>query len=342
MSSLCLVLLAAPLAAACSVEDRNYGAGGAGGSPASTSTQSSSTGVVVDCDAPQPEQCFDGADNDCNGATDCADSACEPGALCVDAPMNFQLGVVVADGDPCPDGFQAEEALIYRGLTGGDCAGCDCAPNPTDCKAGLWYYTTEAACMGDVNLTGGTYAGEFGTACSGNPINSGFLAGARAGAFKVTQTCNVTGTAVPVPATWGSTRKFCRATSVGSGCGAGQACVPKHEPKAQCALTSGSAVCDGYGSAQNDWFTGYSDSRSCASCGCTASGGHCDFMTMWLGNDYTCSEDNAVPESGKWCGQKYAPPAYLGGDPKDPTCSVTTKLNGSLDPTGQSTLCCLQ
>jgi hypothetical protein len=337
ISSLCLVLLAAPLAAACSVEDRNYGAGGAGGSPA----QSSAAGVV-DCSDPQPEQCFDGLDNDCDGATDCADSACEPGALCVDAPMNFQLGVVVAEGEPCPDGFQAEEALIYRGLTGGDCAGCDCTPNPTDCKAGLWYYTTEAACTGDVNLTGGTYAGEFGPSCNGMPISELFLYGARASAFKVTQTCKATGTAAPAPATWESARKFCRATAAGAGCDAGQACVPKHDPAAQCALTSGSAVCEGYGSAQNDWFTGYSDTRSCSSCACVASGGHCNNVNIWLGNDYTCFEDTWVPESGKWCGQKYAPPAFLAGTPKDPTCSVTAKLDGSLDPTGQSTLCCLQ
>lgn len=299
---------------------------------------------MIDCT--QPESCFDGVDNDCNGQTDCADAACTPGAVCVDAPASSKLGVMVSNDTPCPEGFTGEELFVYRGITGGGgCAGCSCTPKPTDCTADLWYYTTPASCTNDVNQVNGTYAGEIGFACTPNPVNNGGLnfEGARVGPWKVNQSCSVDGVAAPEPASWKETRKFCRATGVGAGCPAGKACVPPADPVNQCALVSGSAVCEGYAFQQNDWFTGYSDTRSCGACSCKASGGDCNNVTLYIGSDYACDTgvDTPINEGGKVCKSIYSPPARLKGTPNESVCTLDTPFTGTLDPTGQSTVCCI-
>jgi len=314
-------------AASCTPEERNFG-----------------TGNIPPDGCKDAEACFDGLDNDCDGDVDCADAECDSGAVCVPSASNFALGVLVGADEFCPEEFTAEEELIHRGLSGGGCEGCACTPNPTDCVADTWYYVSEDTCDADVNQTGGVFYGPVGFECTRLPINNGNFSfgGVRVSTFDVIQTCTVTGAAAPKPATWTQSQKFCRASAVGTGCQAGHACVPRQEPKAQCALVSGSATCEGYAASQNDWFTGYTDSRSCSSCSCTASGGNCDNVRFELGNDYSCFDNIPVSQGDQWCGYAYSPPARLVGDPDPSSCAVDVSLTGSLDPTGQSTLCCLE
>ncbi|HTN86228.1 MAG TPA: hypothetical protein VL242_21155 [Sorangium sp.] len=335
---------------ACSVQERNFaGAGGSGGGDGAGTTEHSSASAGTSTSATtgctQVEDCFNGADDDCDDAVDCADSDCAEGAVCLKAPTNFELGVVVDAAEPCPDGFTAKETLLFRGLSGSGCEGCGCTPNPTDCAADLYLYADASQCEADEGGTRGTLAKRVGFTCDSVPINNGFVnwGGVRAGPFDVIQSCTATGTAIPAPATWAESRKFCHASAgAGAGCGAGEACVPRQAPAEQCALVSGSATCSGYARRESDWFRGYNDTRTCSSCSCTASGGDCNYVSVELGNDYSCIDHARIQQGGRYCEYAYSPPAHLVGNPTNSTCTSRTTLSGSLDPTGQSTLCCVE
>lgn len=309
----------------CSTESRSFG--------------NATTGGPVDCS--QPEMCFDGVDNNCDGRTDCEDDACTPEAVCVPSVVGAEQGVFVAVDDACPPGYDPEGTVVGRGLQGG-CTGCDCTANPISCAVEIWLYGDPMACDNDADLTGGAYGGVIATGCPPMPIFDGSLRGART-MMKATQTCEPTGTATHEKASWQESKKFCRASSVGGGCEAGKVCAPKQAPAAQCALVPGAgASCEGYATVQGDWFTGYNDTLSCDTCSCTAVGGSCDGMNTWLGSDWACTDTISIKHGEKWCGSIYSPPAYLGGAPVDPTCTVDDNHTGSLDATGPSTVCCLQ
>jgi hypothetical protein len=287
---------------------------------------------------------MDGLDNDCDGDTDCEDADCDDGAMCVATPTSFALGTLVPESEPCPDGFTASETVLHRGLQDGGCEGCGCMATPTDCIAHVWTYASESLCNGDVNQTGGTPANTpIGFACTMEPINGGggIVGGVRVSAFEVIQSCEASGTAAPAPAGWDETQKFCRVTSVGAGCEAGKACVPRRAPAAQCALVAGSSPCEGYAATQS-WYTGYDDQRSCEACGCTADGGHCNDVSFALGSDWICTDGALVAQGQKACVGSYSPPGRLLGEPHPPTCAASASTTGSLDPTGQSTLCCME
>lgn len=316
---------------------------GTGDNPSVSTGTGGSSGGTSGCAV--TEDCFNGVDDDCDDAVDCADSDCTEGSLCVKAPRNVEVGVVVDENEQCPEGFTASETLIYRGLSGGGCEGCSCTPNPTECLADLYLYSARGECEADTGQTGGYHAKEIGLVCDGQPINGGFPQwyGVRAGTFEVIQSCTPSGTAIPAPATWATSKKFCRATRTGAGCSAGEVCVARQAPQVQCTLVSGSATCDGYGRREADWFQGYLDTRTCSSCACTATGGNCNNVDVYLGHDYDCNTNAArIKQGERFCGYAYAPPAYLVGTPTPSTCTSRTNLSGSLDPTGQSTLCCVE
>ena len=138
--------------------------------------------------------------------------------------------------------------------------------------------------------------------------------------------------------------KFCRASSVGGGCGEGEVCVPRQPAAAQCALADGEVDCAGYASGETDWYTGVGDdTRSCGACSCTATGGGCDGVAVLVGTDYTCDSGpgNVADESQSCFGQTYSPPVELVGDVAQPTdCVAEAPTSGEAAPSGQQTLCC--
>lgn len=334
---------------ACAPTTRTYentGGQGSGGN-AEGGGGSSSSGP---CTPSGAEDCFNGDDDDCNGKTDCEDPACNDTAVCEPLALAAASGVVVAEADACPDGYTADEQVIHRKLADGGCAGCACdVPTPT-CTGDVWYYESINACSLGTNTSGGKFAGNYGEACSPNPINSGggglgFVFGVRTGAWKIQETCLAGGTASPVPATWGTTLKFCRANAEGKGCGAGNTCVKKTATAPHCALAAGTSSCAGFGMAQSDWYTGFTDSRACGACGCKASGGSCDPVQLAVGSDYACYPTPVVNQASKQCFTNqpngvYSPPVQLVNKAKAGTCTTGAPVMGSLDPTGQSTLCC--
>lgn len=294
------------------------------------------------------EDCFNGADDDCNGETDCEDAACTDVAVCEPLALAASSGVVVGETEACPDGYTADEQLIHRKLADGGCAGCGCnVPTPT-CTGDVWYYDSVNACSLGTNTSGGKFAGNYGDMCSPNPINSGggsFVFGVRTGAWKIKETCDASGAATVVPASWGTTLKFCRANAEGKGCSAGSTCVKKTASAPHCALAAGTSSCSGFGMVQSDWYTGFTDSRSCGACGCTVSGGSCDPVLLAVGSDYACYPTPVVKQSSKQCFTNqpkgvYSPPVQLVNKAAIGTCTSGAPVTGSLDPTGQSTLCC--
>ena len=145
------------------------------------------------------------------------------------------------------------------------------------------------------------------------------------------------------PAQWTESKKFCAYGAMGGGCATGKKCVPvQADTNSQCALNSGSGVCTGFTSSKTDWYTAYSDTRSCGACSCTAFGGACQYASVWIGSDYSCAPgSNLTLQSGeKNCTYKYVPNVGLDAQKVASQCTASSTLSGSLSPTGQQTMCC--
>ncbi len=288
------------------------------------------------------ENCFDGLDDDDSGAADCADPTCGGEAICVAVPDTGEAGIVVGADEACPPGFDGGGAtLLYRGLQADACEGCSCTPGATTCKSLVFWYPDEAACAEDTGLTGGTLYSEAVTeTCTANPITSGNTYGTRA-EIAPTSTCNEAGTAMPPDARWTETRKFCRASTIGVGCAAGSACVPRRAAPSQCVLAAGTAACTGFATTETDWATDFADTRACGACACTASGGGCGNVKIGVGSDYVCTDGVQLTNAQKTCGYIYSPPVRLLGAPTAPTaCTASAPQTGTLAPAGPQTLCC--
>ncbi len=289
-----------------------------------------------------PEDCTNGIDDDCQNGIDCADPAC---GACVPLPNDFALGVMVDATAACPPGFAAEETDLFAGLDQGlGCVGsCTCQPNPTQCIGALYIYATEAQCQGDTALTGGQpYGGVIDSQCTAMPVQEGFPGGFRIGNWSVQQSCSSSGVASPSPYTWGQRMKFCAAQAGLQGCDSTSACVPNDAAPDACLMTSGGAACpDPFSDRSGEWYTGLTDTRSCGPCECTASGGSCQFAQISLGSDWVCTDGAYVSQqSPTSCGSAYSPPARVTGSPQDPTCTSASQLAGSIEVTGQQTVCC--
>jgi hypothetical protein len=324
------------------------GAGGDSGvsvaeatSSAAVTSSTASTGSGM-CAA--AEDCFNGVDDDCNGMTDCEDPACNPVAVCAPQLDGAPSGIVIPGTDACPSGYTAGDQVIYRKLVDGGCTGCACKPKGTACTGDVWYYPSALACTNDLALTGGTYAGNFGSACDSTPISGGQTYGMRTSAWKVQESCTVSGSPTLAPPAWGETMKFCKAEKEGKGCSAGSSCVPQTvAAPPHCALAAAGASCGTVATSKSDWYTGFNDTRVCGACGCTASGGSCAGVVLNVGSDYSCGANATVAQKAKKCFSGsgiYAPPVALGGIPTTGTCSADAAVKGSLDETGELTLCC--
>jgi hypothetical protein len=319
----------------------------AGTHPPSDSGASSDGAVEAGgCVPTSQELCFNGVDDDCNGKTDCADSACMAGAMC--APAASTLGVLVSSGDPCPSGYGQGELLLHQGLTDNGCSGCSCQSTPTTCSPHVYYYATTSACTGDVApYSGGTLLNPIPSyTCSSSPIGDAQSMDTPV-AWRVTMgvspsACTASGAASALPPAWSTTMKLCTRTTSGGGCSSGFACVPKVAGAKTCSEKAG-AVCPTT-TNQETWQRGFSDNRSCGGCACTAAGGNCSSVAVQLGHDWGCGTiDGSLHGGEKSCSiSTYAPPAILSGLPTNPTCSVGAPVNGTLTATQPLDLCCVE
>lgn len=293
-------------------------------------------------------RCFDALDNEGapDGMSDCADPTCGTVATCVPAD-GPEAGVVVDLDDACPAGFDGGETVLNRGLRPGACEGCECEVAEPTCVAKLWTYQDNNECSGDVGLSGGALIGiDITETCSTQPIYYGLNLGGIRADIAARPSCTSSGTGAPGEARWAESVKFCRATQVGAGCAANQACVPRAPtPARQCALQTGATACEGFTTTEDDWYTGVSDERTCGACFCTAVGGDCNGTRVEIGSDYTCDDfGNFVADNTKLCfsgNSPYSAPARITGTPTPAVgCTSAATPTGAITPTRQSTLCC--
>jgi hypothetical protein len=332
------------------------GAGGAAGEPVDAAKPDASDGPVevapeVPACVPKTEDCFNGADDDCDGKPDCADTDCTPTAVCVPRPSGA-VGTTVDGAGACPAGFGAGPTQLNGGLTAAaTCSGCACGTGTTSCKADLYTQLTQATCG---NNTGGKLVYSISTEdpdpCPIPDTNTSNVYGARLTPWAVTTAgCPASGTPVKPAAVWGKSTKFCAAekfnAAAGNGCGTGQVCMPRAAAGRSCVLLDAGGSCPA-GAAADMLYTGFTDTRTCAACSCTKTGASCDNLYVKVGSDYSCGVDYGHLKGGmaSCVGQQYGiyVPGYeLVGTPVPPTCTPTSAVAGALTPTGARTICCM-
>jgi hypothetical protein len=224
----------------------------------------------------------------------------------------------------------------------------------------LFEYSTQAACNADAANSGGTFVGQVSTTsspCLANLFNQG--SGFRVAVASATSgSCTPSGSPTKTPASWTTSVKLCRATSVGAGCASGNVCVKKSAN--HCAVADeGSQACPaGYSRYGTDrWFTGFDDTRACGPCGCGAqTPGDCTrdvndnpvTMPVLFGTSTTCGAGahTAARINGKSCAINYdcgsAGWPQLSSVPsfRRPSCPGISTPSGALTPTSEHTVCC--
>ncbi len=306
------------------------------------------------CVPPGQEDCFNGKDDDDNGKVDCADSACDPVALCV--PGDDRGGVLVAAGEDCPPGFTGSETPLFRNPNQGACTGCTCTGTATSCTADVYTYTrgmnsNTEYCDADNSQVGGTYyaisqlfnAWNQPEPDPANPVCPMPLVseagGFRVGSIRVTDgTCVGGGTAMPEPPTWQDNAKLCRPKTLGAGCAEHQVCLPRATSQRACGVLEDVTAC----SAPVDaWYVSYQDGRGCTPCTCEEA--DCADVRVQMGNDWSCGASNhSAGANEQSCNYQYAPPTYLVGSLPSNACNPpSSTISGTITPTGRMNLCCV-
>jgi hypothetical protein len=345
------------------------GAGGSGGTGAGGKTDGGAAGAgaggaidsgvdTTGCVFQSAEDCFNGIDDDCNGHTDCDDPVCNGSTTCIPAAgsMGFVPGAYVDPSLGCPVRFDAGESTINAMLKpGAGCTGCSCDASVT-CSANLYKYASQSACNLDLTTNAGALAGGITAtlAAGATTATTSCLAStfdttteARASAYVTTNgPCVPSGTVKVTPSTWGASRKFCSAGSVGGGCSPGYVCVPKAAPN-HCVMAPGTKACPaGYTKDPDAWYTGFTDTRSCSACSCgTQTSGSCTPLQVafYLGATTTCTAgiNHGLQSNTKACNFTASDgSAGFTGTPTAPVCPPVSTLSGALTPTGAQTLCC--
>ena len=308
------------------------------------STPFCEVGACVGSCKADPENCFNGKDDDCDGKIDCADSDCNGPAQCVPAET-WAYGTSIAAQGSCPTGFLGGSSTVHGVLSGGNgngCSGCGCNPTYTDCAP----YTVTLSRTTDSCGVNGTVVSTFtiaheNTSCSAHTVASAW----NELTFTSTPKFNCTNTGTPTvsPATWTDDSKFCTASAAGSGCGTGNVCVPT-APGSACLLASGSQECPSFFPKKRALYTAFRDNRVC-SCSCAGEGGACDRVRLGVSFTSTCAAPTPIPLNGLLCLAEGTTASELGyffsGTLSDPTaCSASNVATGGLTPTGPQTLCC--
>jgi hypothetical protein len=289
--------------------------------------------------------CFDGIDNDSDGHIDCDDPDCTM-AQCVPTPSaGFALGITVLQSSFCPGMFDPQE-VINSGLTNGgtDCYAttmggtCSCAGQMM-CFGNLDSYSSGGnVCANDSETVSvDATCRNWGT----NTTSTGVIA---EGINAAGGQCIKAGAPAKSAAMWTTSDRFCKATSIGGGCPAGNTCVPKLSVQT-CELSDGNVACDsGYTASGGPWYADFTDGRVC-SCACgSASGGACgNTYAIYTSNDCSGTPAVTVAPLGSSCniaGATLHSKKII--NTTSPTCpgGATATVSGTLAGTGPKTLCC--
>jgi hypothetical protein len=283
------------------------------------------------------EDCFNGIDDDCNGATDCADTACADGAVCVPAPAGATIGTFALPGSACPSGYGS--LTLRRGLTASPtCNGCSCTPDVPRCESGIYGHGSYPCPSYQFD---GLLYNSFSDRCqpfSGDTSVHYY-------AVRGFTTCTASGTATPSAASWAETRDICTAKSAGAGCASGSVCVPKATTP-HCTVRRGAASCGGnYPTSTGDtWYTGSTDGRACPACSCAFGGATCTGAKIQLFASTDCSGaafDLGSGAEGDMCAVPIvARSTRVAGTPTNASCEPNTYPTGEITASDPRTVCC--
>jgi len=312
-------------------------------------------------DSPKPdacpnktdEICDDGIDNDCNGHTDCDDSACAPKFQC-EPPVPSGGWTPVAFGDTaaasCPTGWATSAAVKFvpGDGTDGSCA-CSCTGSGgtvATCAAGQYTFQTFgsnacAAAASTTNLNSNSAA----CIALGTSIDSASGTFATATAPSGPTTCakntvitksNVTdGKACTGPA------KF------GSGCPGTQVCAPKVDALRYCVMKSGLNACPAPFNVRRRAGSDAVDSRACNDASCNCNVAPCSGTVTAFSNANCMGGTNVAISSATPCSASdFGTNGKIKGYTSNVTggCSVAAGFDGSVAGnvafTGDETICC--
>jgi len=333
--------------------------GGSGGSGADGGTGADGgdpgTGGGGGCTFVSAENCFNRADDDCNGTIDAADPACASTTQCVPAAVVFTMGIQLGANADCPAAYANSELTLNRAINpGAGCTGCSCTAS-ISCSAQLFEYASLAACQNDTTLTGGTLQGSVTSNTCLNNANLIANYGFRVGPYQTTNgACVAAGSATRSTPSWGGSTKICGTSLVGAGCSPGNVAIPVTTER-RCVVALGDQACPtGYLAEQNPWYTGYDDNRSCGACGCgtqtpgdctqTASGNQIYAQLYYL-TSQTCAAGihRSAGSNAKECTVLAGPHnsmAFSSNTPRPPSCPGVSAVSGAVTPTGRYTVCC--
>ncbi len=246
----------------------NDGNGGMDGS-ADTGTD----GPAPGCIKTGPEVCDDGIDNDCNGHTDCDDTACQAGFACTDpAPTGWDLvGFAASTRPTCPTGLGAASDVDTVTGTGAGTCTCQCSASAgsTACNAGqaTVVASDQAACTGGSTDTRMINANAAAcTALSSSLTIPNGTAFVEVIPPPPPAACDAATTLGAPPVTNG--RVCAPPARVGKGCAGTKVCAPKPTGMAYCAAKAGTQTCPSAFPTLNTVGTGTTDTRACNACTC--------------------------------------------------------------------------
>ena len=303
------------------------------------------------------EICDNGADDDGDLKTDCADSDCVTHQCVPAAPTNWTGPVWLYKGGKtapvpsCPSGAAPAVNANADFDPGSIDCGCGCkTPTGGSCKiAGKAAASSEGACpLAAANTV--WFNPSLGQ-CTALPqvhsmdprlVKPAPLALDTVGSCASTK--NVT---VPAPPGFNSKVRAC-SVSLGAGCGS-QKCWKK--PPASfgakaCVYRSGNYACPGGFSKKHSVFDSFNDTRSCTcSCG-TAKGQSCvgnfraysgaGCTSEIAGGPFPADPNKCVQKITLLKSIKYELPSLVGG-----TCSAGEVVSGTVKPTSATTVCCI-
>jgi len=313
----------------------NAGAGEAG---ADATSGASGEAGAASCVKRGAENCFNGIDDDCNGAIDCADSACVGPAECRPRPSGTELGYFSSPGKDCPTGYTALD--LREGLTVPmECNGCSCI-NPTDllCDSGIYGHGSYACPSYQFN---GQLWDMFNDRCGQLPGDPNI----HYYSIRGTSQCTPSGTPTLDAVSWNQSATFCLAERVGAGCGSGKACVPADE-SGWCTLGSGACSAD-YADDRDTWYEGVDDQRACTDCSCGLGTADCSATYIGVYADGGCGGTPtalpAVSDQGDACSLPFGPQSgrIIGNPvPGSGSCQPNVFVTGDATPTNGHHVCC--
>ncbi|HRI69262.1 MAG TPA: hypothetical protein PK156_33760 [Polyangium sp.] len=346
----------------------NAGAGGMGaGGMGSSSSSSSSSGMGGG------EDCWNGADDDMDGATDCADSDCTPVATCTsNVPFGWSGFAVLFEGVPsqepaCPSTFPS--GMPYIGhhtpiAPPAMCSACTCAaPTGETCDLPDAVSISNMTCnnnpmsIGNINLpanwNGNCYSMSYFPSQTG--CNGPCAVSLTAAAATVTGGACAPGGGMPTKPqqTWAILGKACGESSIGGGCGAGKVCQPKptlpYLP-GLCIYKTGDVACPAMDfTDKHVFYDSVDDTRGCTGCACGApSGSNCTAKLDVYGDSFSsvCNTLVTSLNTGSCMNlmnnpQLGAVKATITQPPNGGTCAASGgQPTGTVTPAGPTTFCC--